>query len=213
MSDEKQSPFGSPTATMASNFLQTSSDHRNISSPSSIPSSFGGIAVSGYPFSDLGIGPHGSPKSTQDELDAKEDSKLDLYSDVKGLNLAITLPFQDSEHSVTNTPSQFSQILSFRPSAVPGDAMLSAINYNENDILPESLDVNLGEPLPNLDDGILSNMGAPGDLFDGEGNVNDPYSMDDYSPQTSHDFGGFGSDGYGIDSDHGMSNPGRKKFI
>ena len=207
MSDEKQSPFGSPTATMASNFLQTSSDHRNISSPSSIPSSFGGIAVSGYPFSDLGIGPHGSPKSTQDELDAKEDSKLDLYSDVKGLNLAITLPFQDSEHSVTNTPSQFSQILSFRPSAVPGDAMLSAINYNENDILPESLDVNLGEPLPNLDDGILSNMGAPGDLFDGEGNVNDPYSMDDYSPQTSHDFGGFGSDGYGIDSDHGMSNP------
>ncbi|XP_052057998.1 uncharacterized protein LOC127698551 isoform X3 [Mytilus californianus] len=206
MTDEKQSPYTTATVTMSSNFLQTSgglSGHRNISSPSS--SSY--IPDTGYPFGDLGIGSHGSPKSTHEDMDTKEDSKLDLYPDVKGLNLAITLPFQDSDHSSTNTPSQFSQILSFRQSSVPaGDAMLSAINY-ENDILPEALDVNLAGPLPQLDDGILSNMGAPGDLFDGEGNVNDPYSMDDYSPQTSHDFGGFSSDGYGgIDSDHGLSN-------
>lgn len=213
MTDEKQSPYTTSSVTMSSNFLQTSggmSDHRNISSP--VSSSY--MPGTGYTFGDLGIGSHGSPKSGHEDMDAKEDSKLDLYPDVKGLNLAITLPFQDSDHSSTNTPSQFSQILSFRQSVPTGDAMLSAINSYENDILPESLDVNLAGPLPQLDDGILSNMGAPGDLFDGEGNVNDPYSMDDYSPQTSHDFGGFSSDGYGgIDSDHGLSNQAGKYFM
>lgn len=201
MSDEKQLPLSSSPSSMSTNFLQASTglDHRNISSPSS---AFDG---SGYPFSDLGIVSHGSPKSSHGDHDSKDDSRLDLYNDVKGL--AITLPFQDTDPSVTSAPSTFSH-LSYKPPG-SGDAMLSAINYNENDILPEALDVNLAGPLPNLNDDILSNMGAPGDLFDGEGNVSDPY-MDDYSPQASNDFGGFGSDSYNMDSDHGMHTTGKR---
>lgn len=132
--------------------------------------------------------------------EGKGDNKVDLYSvsDDKGGLTVVSIPFQDGgEQTSPVTPTQnSSQILSYRPSATTGDAMLSAINYNENEILQDgAFDVSVAGTLSNLDDGILSNIGSrlsenPGssfDLFDGEGNVNDSYSMDDLSPQPFHD--------------------------
>lgn len=121
--------------------------------------------------------------------------KLNMYSvteDKGNSGLAvISIPsFQDGgrEQSSPDTPlpGSSSQILHYRQKS--GDAMLSAINYNEpNDILNEGP----FDPLSNLDDGILSMGSGPmrladnpyPELFDGEGNVNDSYSMGGLSPQ------------------------------
>lgn len=152
----------------------------------------------------------------------KSDSKVDMYSvtDDKGVPGLAGIQFQDGgEQTSPGTPSQTntSQILHYRPSAKSGDAMLSAINYNDSEMLPEGA---FDSCLPNLDDGILSNIGTPGtirlsenlpDLFDGEGNVNDSYSMEGLSPQPFHDsastFVGDNNLGSVIDSD-GLHNPG-----
>ena len=128
--------------------------------------------------------------------DTKTDSpRVDLYSmaDENGVSgqSVVSISFPDGADQtspitpVTNaTPSQ---ILQYRTSAGSGDAMLSAINYNENEILQDgAFDVSVAGTLPNLDDGLLSNMGTH-DLFDGEGNVNDSYEMEGLSPHSFND--------------------------
>ncbi|KAL5008597.1 hypothetical protein ScPMuIL_014178 [Solemya velum] len=112
----------------------------------------------------------------------------------------IPVTFQDGEHSSPVSSTSNSQVLRFQPSGNSGDAMLSAINYNENEILQDGpFEVGVGS-LPALDDGILENMNTTGnirltenpgsstfDLFDGEGNVNDSYNMESLSPQPFQD--------------------------
>ena len=105
------------------------------------------------------------------------------------LSIIPTTGFSDPGQQSPASLSQNSQILHYRASGSSGDAMLSAINYNENEILQDGgFDVtgNLG----NLDDGLLSGMGNAGrlsenpgsntfDLFDGE---SDTLNMDALSP-------------------------------
>ncbi|XP_034326291.2 transcriptional-regulating factor 1 isoform X3 [Magallana gigas] len=116
----------------------------------------------------------------------KHDSaKVDLYSmaDDKGsLGVMNSFPEANDQTSpITPVSQSTSHLHPYRPSANSGDAMLSAINYhNENEILQDGpFDVSVAGTLPNLDDGmILPNMG-PQDLFDGEGNMDEPYDMDE----------------------------------
>ena len=83
--------------------------------------------------------------------------------------------------------SQGSHIL-YRTTGAAGDAMLSAINYNDSEMIEAGFDDNSN--LGNLDDGILAGLGNPArlnenpstdafQLFDGEG---DSYNMDALSP-------------------------------
>ncbi|XP_033734969.1 uncharacterized protein LOC117323697 isoform X2 [Pecten maximus] len=172
----------------------------------------------------IGVGIKDTSDDHSSSMD-KSDSKVDIYSvtDDKGVPGLAGIQFQDGgEQTSPGTPSQTStsQILHYRPSAKSGDAMLSAINYNDSDMLPEGA---FDSCLPNLDDGILSNMGTPGnirmsenlpDLFDGEGNVNDSYSMEGLSPQpftdTASGFVGDSNLGSVIDPDS-MQNPDSNK--
>ncbi|XP_069118221.1 transcriptional-regulating factor 1-like isoform X2 [Argopecten irradians] len=172
----------------------------------------------------IGVGIKDTSDDHSSSMD-KNDSKVDIYSvtDDKGVPGLAGIQFQDGgEQTSPGTPSQTStsQILHYRPSAKSGDAMLSAINYNDSDMLPDGA---FDSCLPNLDDGILSNMGTPGnirmsenlpDLFDGEGNVNDSYSMEGLSPQPFTDsasgFVGDGNLGSVIDPD-GIQNPDSNK--
>lgn len=108
--------------------------------------------------------------------------------------------YHDGDHTSPVSTTTSSQVLRFQPSGNSGDAMLSAINYNENEILQDGpFEVGVGS-LPALDDGILENMSTTGnirltenpgsstfDLFDGEGNVNDSYNMESLSPQPFQD--------------------------
>ncbi|XP_021343054.1 uncharacterized protein LOC110443261 isoform X2 [Mizuhopecten yessoensis] len=171
----------------------------------------------------IGVGIKDTSDDHSSSMD-KSDSKVDIYSvtDDKGVPGLASIQFQDGgEQTSPGTPSQTStsQILHYRPSAKSGDAMLSAINYNDSEMLPEGA----FDSLPNLDDGLLSNMGTPGnirmsenlpDLFDGEGNVNDSYSMEGLSPQPFTDsasgFVGDNNLGAVIDTDD-MQNPDSNK--
>lgn len=124
----------------------------------------------------------------------KSDSGRDLglgssLGEDKGmspLNILVIPPYSDS-------PQTSKEALLYQNSGNAGDAMLSAINYNDNDILPESaFDMNTASGagnLPQLDDSFLSNIGNTSqnirlqegqgsntfDLFDS--NVNDTLSL------------------------------------
>ena len=75
----------------------------------------------------------------------------------------------------------------FRSAGGPGDEMLSAINYSENEILHDTT-FDVGGNLGHLEDGILSGISNPSRLgenpgeqfrlFEGEGDA----LMDDLSP-------------------------------
>ncbi|KAK3093940.1 hypothetical protein FSP39_022050 [Pinctada imbricata] len=142
----------------------------------------------------------GYPFNTKEELvDSKTDTgpQVDLYAmadenGVPGQGVVSINPFPEGAEQtspITPVTNSAPQILPYRPSASSGDAMLSAINYNENEILQDgAFDVSVAGTLPNLDDGLLSNMGTH-DLFDGEGNVNDSYEMEGLSPHSFNDPG------------------------
>lgn len=140
--------------------------------------------LGGYSLTDS---PYNIRLPIKDDMgEPKHDSaKVDLYSmaDDKGsLGVMNSFPESNDQTSpITPVPQSTSHLHPYRPSANSGDAMLSAINYhNENEILQDGpFDVSVAGTLPNLDDGmILPNMG-PQDLFDGEGNMDEPYDMDE----------------------------------
>ena len=109
----------------------------------------------------------------------------------------ITTTFSDPGQVSPAAPSQSSQILNYGSSNVAGDAMLSAINYNDNEILHDGA-FDVPGHLGSLDDGLLGGMSNPRltenasghtfDLFDGEG---DSLHMEAFSPIMS-DSGGLG---------------------
>ncbi|KAK3597414.1 hypothetical protein CHS0354_040149 [Potamilus streckersoni] len=137
----------------------------------------------------------------------KTDSRQDIGICVtidpdKGTSPLTIVPVQFQDGGQTSPASSIanSQILHYQPSSGAGDAMLSAINYNDNEMLHDGgFDVAVNSSLPNLDDGLLGSMSNPRltenssappfDLFDGEGNVNDSYQMDSLSPQTFEEGG------------------------
>lgn len=131
-----------------------------------------------------------SLKGERSDLDEKGMSPLSMA----------TVSFQDGgQPSPTSNSQTGTRALRFQASGNPGDAMLSAINYNDSDMLQDGgFDVSMPASLPNLEDGLLSNMTASGnvrlsenpgattfDLFDG--NVAEPYNMESLSPQPFHD--------------------------
>lgn len=120
---------------------------------------------------------------------------------------SLSEPGQPSPASI----SQGSHIL-YRATGAAGDAMLSAINYNENEILNDG-GFDVGSNLGNLDDGILSGIGNTGrlnenpasdtfGLFDSEG---DSLNMDALSPHLLIDASG-NLHSVGAVSDSGDSN-------
>ncbi|XP_062577324.1 transcriptional-regulating factor 1-like isoform X1 [Saccostrea cucullata] len=133
-----------------------------------------------------------------------DNAKVDLYSmaeDKSGLGVMNSFPDSGDQTSpITPVPRSTPHIHPFRPSANSGDAMLSAINYNENEILQDGpFDVSVAGTLPNLDDGmILPNMGTQ-DLFDGEGNMDEPYDMEEAFGDPSPGLVGEGNLGSVID--------------
>ncbi|XP_064623846.1 uncharacterized protein LOC135485588 isoform X2 [Lineus longissimus] len=121
------------------------------------------------------------------------DSKSGIVANVsvadeKGMSPLSIVPmsYQDGgQPSPASSTQSLPNNQALRYQASGRDAMLSAINYNEAEMLHEGgFDVtgNLG----NLDDGLLSGMTStqnppnsnPFDLFDGDGNVNDAYNME-----------------------------------
>lgn len=105
------------------------------------------------------------------------------------LSIITTTSVSDQGQTSPASMSQGSQILHYRSVAASGDAMLSAINYSENEILQESA-FDVGSNLGNLDDGLLAGIGNPSrlsenpasdtyGLFDGDG---DSLNMETLSP-------------------------------
>lgn len=103
------------------------------------------------------------------------------------LSIITTTSLNEAGQPSPASISQGSHIL-YRTAGAAGDAMLSAINYNDSEILEGGFDV--GGNLSNLDDGILAGIGNPGrlnenpssdtfPLFDTEG---DSLNMDALSP-------------------------------
>ena len=111
----------------------------------------------------------------------------------------ITTTLSDPGQVSPAAPSS-SQILNYGSSNVAGDAMLSAINYNDNEILQDGA-FDVPGHLGIVDDGLLGGMsnqrltenasGHTYDLFDGEG---DSLHMEAFSPIMS-DSGGLGAGG------------------
>lgn len=139
----------------------------------------------------------GGPMLSQAQIQkmfGSSDLKAEAEKRVSPLSI-IPTTFSDHGQVSPAAPSQSSQILHYGSSNVAGDAMLSAINYSDNEILPDgAFDVagNLGS----LDDGLLGGMsnqrltentsGHSFDLFDSEG---DSLNMETFSPIMS-DSGG-----------------------
>lgn len=101
----------------------------------------------------------------------------------------ITTSVNDQGQTSPASMSQGSQILPYRTTGASGDAMLSAINYNESEMLQDNA-FDVGSNLGNLDDGLLSSIGNPSrlsenpasdtyNLFDGDG---DSLNMETLSP-------------------------------
>lgn len=126
-----------------------------------------------------------------------------IVTDFKGVPQLsmIQLPVVSQPSPASSSQSGI-QGLPFQTVGNSGDAMLSAINCGENDMLHDSaFDVGVSGPLGTLEEGLLGNMGAAPnirmlentsssfDLFDGDGNINNSYKMDPLSPQTFHDTG------------------------
>ncbi|XP_046375534.2 transcriptional-regulating factor 1-like isoform X3 [Haliotis rufescens] len=115
------------------------------------------------------------------------------------LNILV-VSYPDTGQQSPSVTQAGAQGLRFQSAGGAGDAMLSAINYNDSDMLPDSaFDMNAANSAPNLphlDDGILGSMGNPAqnirlteghpthsfDLFDS--NVHDTLSL---SPQPFSD--------------------------
>jgi hypothetical protein len=108
-------------------------------------------------------------------------------ADEKGMSplSIVAMSYQDGgQPSPASSTQSLPNNQALRYQASGRDAMLSAINYNETEMLHEGgFDVtgNLG----NIDDGLLSGMtstqnppNSTFDLFDGDGNVNDAYNME-----------------------------------
>ena len=158
------------------------------SSPLGLPLLYPHIKVEGQP---------GGPMLSQAQIQkifGSSDLKGESEKRVSPLSI-IPTTFSDPGQQSPAAPSQSSQILHYGGTNVTGDAMLSAINYNDNEMLHDGgFDVtgNLG----NLDDGLLGGMSNPRltenasghsfDLFDGEG---DTLNMEAFSPIMS-DSGG-----------------------
>ena len=130
------------------------------------------------------------------------------------LSIITTTGFSEPGQPSPASLAQNAQILQYRQSVTSGDAMLSAINYSDNEMLHENFD-NLG----NLDDGLLGGMGNPSrlsenptgetfNLFDGDG---DSLTMEALSPGLIiSDSGGLA--GVNTVTDSNDSNPGGMCF-
>ena len=137
--------------------------------------------------SDLNIASHLTEEKGMSPLDISVVS----YPDSSGGQQSPALSSQTGASS-----------LPFPSTDITSDAMLSAINYNDSEMLHDGTfdmnSTNSAGNLPQLDDGLLSNMGNPAqnirlaegqgahtfDLFDSH--VNDPLSL---SPQPFSDTG------------------------
>jgi len=133
----------------------------------------------------LGVQP-GGPMLSQAQLHKLLNSDKGLSPGP--LSIITTTSINDQGQTSPASMSQGSQILQYRSAGASGDAMLSAINYNENEILQESA-FDVGSNLGNLDDGLLSGIGnatrlsenpaSDYGLFDGDG---DSLNMETLSP-------------------------------
>lgn len=118
----------------------------------------------------------GGPMLSQAQIQKLLSADPDKGLSPGPLSIITTTSVNEQGQTSPASMSQGSQILQYRSAGTSGDAMLSAINYNENEILQESA-FDVGSNLGPLDDGLLSSIGNPSRL--GENPASDTYGLFD----------------------------------